>query len=140
MTVWLEPTISNISISGSNQVERFDSRLSALCTGCGQMTPRRVTAGICHHPLMKVCSKPGLCIGTHFELIGSAKNARRETPIDSPINKTDILGSQYHSCIDTQSRFAAHFHQRMVADSGSHAPGCYLTTLCGNTKVHLDGN
>ena len=33
---------------------------------------------------------------------------------------------QFKVCTDTQSRFAAHFHQRMVADSGSHAPGCHL--------------
>ena len=33
---------------------------------------------------------------------------------------------QFKVCTDTQSRFAAHFHQRMVADSGSHAPGCHF--------------
>ena len=73
VTVWFRINHFNISISDSKPV--VDGSIpdySALCTGCSQMTPRLVTAGICHHPLMKVCSKPELCIDTRFELIGSA--------------------------------------------------------------------
>ena len=86
-------------------------------------------------------------------MIGCAKNARRDTPIDSPINKVGVWelsvyqfcwsanrleylaarisrSRSFKVCTCTQFRFAAHFHQRMVADSGSHVPRCHLRTSC----------
>ena len=111
------------------------------------------------------CAANRNCVHVHTLNDRLREERAASMPIDSPINKAVSESTQYISfvdrriywrfsprvlrgadqfkvCTDTQSRFAAHFHQRMVADSGSHAPGCHLTTLCGNTlcKVHSVGN
>ena len=72
VAVWLRIYHFNISISDPNPVvdgsiPDYVHFAQGVSTECGQMTPRRVTAGICHHPLMKVCSKPELCTCAHFE-------------------------------------------------------------------------